>query len=170
MKPFLTAFLPLCLIAGMATATDQTTPAEEKTPEATVTDTTSSAKEQPVTKKVEWIKTESGMQYVDLVVGQGTEAAKGMTVQVHYTGWLWENGVQGKQFDSSVPRKQPLTFRLGGGQMIKGFDEGTTGMKIGGKRQIILPPSMAYGEKGAGGVIPPNATLLFELELVSATK
>jgi FKBP-type peptidyl-prolyl cis-trans isomerase FkpA len=106
--------------------------------------------------------TASGLQYVELVEGQGQEAKAGSTVSVHYTGWL-ENGTK---FDSSLDRRQPFSFRLGAGQVIRGWDEGVAGMKIGGKRKLTIPSALGYGARGAGGVIPPNATLIFEVELL----
>jgi FKBP-type peptidyl-prolyl cis-trans isomerase len=110
--------------------------------------------------------TESGLQYIDHEVGDGTEAVAGVTVQVHYTGWLWVDGERGAKFDSSVDRGQPFQFRLGARSVIGGWDEGVAGMKIGGKRELIIPPDLGYGGQGAGGVIPPNATLNFEIELL----
>ena len=110
--------------------------------------------------------TASGLQYEDTVVGSGTEAAPGQGVSVHYTGWLYENGEQGKKFDSSVDRRSPFEFSLGAGMVIKGWDEGVQGMKIGGKRTLIIPAALGYGARGAGGVIPPNATLKFDVELL----
>jgi FKBP-type peptidyl-prolyl cis-trans isomerase len=108
------------------------------------------------------VTTSSGLQYLDLKVGTGALAQAGQTVTVHYTGWL-ENG---KKFDSSVDRGQPFSFPLGAGRVIKGWDEGVQGMKVGGKRKLIIPPNLGYGARGAGGVIPPNATLIFEVELL----
>jgi FKBP-type peptidyl-prolyl cis-trans isomerase FkpA len=108
------------------------------------------------------VTTSSGLQYIDLIVGTGATAQTGQTVRVHYTGWL-ENG---KKFDSSVDRGQPFSFPLGGGRVIKGWDEGVQGMKVGGKRKLIIPSNLGYGARGAGGVIPPNATLIFEVELL----
>ena len=99
----------------------------------------------------------------DLVVGDGAEATKGANVIVHYVGVAWSNG---QQFDASWDRNDPFEFRLGAGQVISGWDEGVAGMKVGGKRTLVIPPQMAYGERGAGGVIPPNATLLFDVELI----
>ena len=102
------------------------------------------------------------LEYTDDQIGTGTEATTGKTAVVHYTGWLMD----GTKFDSSVDRNQPFSFPLGRGQVIKGWDEGVAGMKIGGKRTLLIPPALGYGARGAGGVIPPGATLLFEVELV----
>lgn len=112
--------------------------------------------------------TPSGLQYEDTTVGQGAEAAPGHHVHVHYTGWLHNDGVQGAKFDSSRDRGQPFAFPLGAGHVIKGWDEGVAGMKIGGRRTLIIPPALGYGARGAGGVIPPNATLKFDVELLDA--
>jgi FKBP-type peptidyl-prolyl cis-trans isomerase FkpA len=106
--------------------------------------------------------TPDGLEYWDITVGTGATAKPGDTVKVQYTGWL----VDGKKFDSSVDRHEPFSFTLGQGQVIKGWDEGVAGMKVGGKRQMRIPPSLGYGSRGAGGVIPPNATLIFDVELV----
>jgi FKBP-type peptidyl-prolyl cis-trans isomerase len=106
--------------------------------------------------------TESGLQVVDLVKGTGRQAELGDTATVHYTGWL----ANGTKFDSSLDRKEPFSFRLGAGQVIRGWDEGVMGMKVGGKRKLIIPPQLGYGARGAGNVIPPNATLTFEVELL----
>ena len=108
-----------------------------------------------------------GLKYTDVKVGDGAEAQKGLLIEVQYTGWLYKNGAKGAQFDSSRDRGKPFAFKLGAGQVIPGWDEGVVGMKIGGQRTLIIPPELAYGAKGAGGVIPPNATLLFEVELVN---
>ena len=110
--------------------------------------------------------TPSGLQYEDTVAGSGAEAVTGNFVAVHYTGWLFDNGVAGAKFDSSKDRGQPFRFPLGGGQVIRGWDEGVAGMKVGGTRRLVIPPALGYGARGAGGVIPPNATLLFEVELL----
>jgi len=109
------------------------------------------------------IKTASGLVIEDLVVGNGATAAAGQRVSVHYTGWL-QNG---DKFDSSKDRGQAFMFSLGGGEVIRGWDEGVNGMKVGGKRKLTIPPELGYGARGAGGVIPPNATLLFEVELLA---
>lgn len=106
--------------------------------------------------------TASGLKYVDQAVGTGDVAVAGKSVSVHYTGWL-ENG---KKFDSSVDRGQPFSFPLGAGRVIKGWDEGVQGMKVGGKRKLTIPSDLGYGSRGAGGVIPPNATLIFDVELL----
>jgi len=121
---------------------------------------------EPVTLDLQ--TTPSGLQYEDRAVGSGAEAVAGRQVSVHYTGWLYQDGMKGKKFDSSKDRGQPFGFRLGGGEVIQGWDEGVQGMKVGGTRLLLLPPDLAYGEYGAGGVIPPDATLLFEVELLAA--
>ena len=109
------------------------------------------------------------LQKIDTQVGTGREAEPGFNVSVHYTGWLYDEAAvdkKGQKFDSSVDRKQPFKFDLGSGQVIQGWDEGFAGMKIGGKRTLIIPAEMGYGSRGAGGAIPPNATLIFDVELL----
>ena len=124
------------------------------------------AKEQEAQGESDWVTTNSGLKYLDHVVGDGEEAVNGMTVEMHYTGWLWEDGKRSKKFDSSHDRNQPFSFPLGAGRVIKGWDEGILGMKVGGKRELIIPPELGYGARGAGGLIPPNATLNFEVEFL----
>ena len=116
----------------------------------------------PSTSSQGMITTASGLKYEDLAVGAGAEAQTGDDVSVHYTGWLED----GTKFDSSLDRGVPFEFTLGRGMVIKGWDEGVAGMKVGGKRRLIIPPDLGYGASGAGGVIPPNATLIFEVELL----
>jgi FKBP-type peptidyl-prolyl cis-trans isomerase FkpA len=113
------------------------------------------------------ITTPSGLQYEDTTVGNGEVAQAGRRVQVHYTGWLYNDGVQGAKFDSSKDRGQPFEFPLGAGHVIKGWDEGVQGMAVGGTRRLVIPAALGYGARGAGGVIPPNATLLFEVDLLA---
>lgn len=108
--------------------------------------------------------TPSGLRYLDETVGEGAAAAAGQTASVHYTGWL----TNGTKFDSSRDRGQPFQFPLGGGRVIKGWDEGVAGMQIGGKRRLLIPSALGYGASGAGAVIPPNATLIFDVELIDA--
>lgn len=110
------------------------------------------------------------LQTTDTTAGNGAEARPGMTVSVHYTGWLYDPAAadkKGRKFDSSKDRNEPFEFPLGGGQVIEGWDRGVAGMKVGGSRVLTIPPAMGYGARGAGGVIPPNATLLFEVELLN---
>jgi peptidylprolyl isomerase len=122
--------------------------------------TETSHAQQPVT-------TASGLKIIDAKVGTGAVPKAGQTAVVHYTGWLYENGAKGKKFDSSVDRGQPFEFPLGQGRVIKGWDEGVASMKVGGTRTLIIPASLGYGERGAGGgVIPPNATLIFDVQLL----
>jgi peptidylprolyl isomerase len=124
----------------------------------------------PAQKKEErtskMIKTTSGLQFEDTIVGTGASPKTGQTCVMHYTGWLWENAAKGKKFDSSVDRGQPFEFQIGLGMVIKGWDEGVATMKVGGKRTLLIPATLGYGSRGAGGAIPPNATLLFEVELL----
>ena len=112
------------------------------------------------------IEMPNGLKYTDTKTGDGAAATSGNKVSVHYTGWLYNNGAKGAKFDSSVDRGQPFQFTLGAHQVIAGWDEGVAGMKVGGKRTLIIPPELGYGARGAGGVIPPNATLMFDVELL----
>lgn len=125
-------------------------------------------KERPAMEKLEGkeVVTASGLKYVDQKIGEGDEAKAGDVVTVHYTGWLTD----GKKFDSSLDRNQPFTFKLGAGQVIEGWDKGVAGMKVGGKRKLTIPPGLAYGNRAVGGVIPPNSTLVFEVELLGVKK
>jgi peptidylprolyl isomerase len=112
------------------------------------------------------VTTASGLQMIDTKVGTGASPKTNQTAVVHYTGWLYVNGVKGKKFDSSVDRNEPFEFPVGAGRVIRGWDEGVATMKIGGKRTLIVPPQLGYGAQGAGGAIPPNATLIFDVELL----
>ena len=113
--------------------------------------------------------TATGLQYEDTVEGTGAVATKGHNVTVHYTGWLYNNDTQGAKFDSSKDRNDPFIFHLGSGMVIRGWDEGVAGMKVGGARTLIIPAALGYGSRGAGGVIPPNATLKFDVELLGTS-
>ena len=110
--------------------------------------------------------TPSGLQIIDTKAGTGPSPKPGQTCVMHYTGWLYENGAKGKKFDSSVDRGEPFEFKIGLRQVIAGWDEGVATMKVGGKRTLIIPPELGYGARGAGGDIPPNATLIFDVELL----
>jgi FKBP-type peptidyl-prolyl cis-trans isomerase FkpA len=114
--------------------------------------------------------TPSGLIYDDTAIGDGAEAKAGNDVSVHYTGWLFYGGERGRKFDSSKDRGEPFAFALGAGHVIKGWDQGVQGMKVGGTRVLTIPPDLGYGARGAGGVIPPNATLIFEVELLAIEK
>ena len=113
------------------------------------------------------ITTPSGLQYLDTTPGDGAQATSGQRVTVHYTGWLYNDGTQGAKFDSSKDRRDPFVFSLGAGMVIRGWDEGVAGMKVGGARTLVIPPELGYGARGAGGVIPANATLKFDVELIA---
>ena len=126
---------------------------------AIMSDTSDAQGAKPVT-------TASGLQIIDTKPGTGAAPKQGQTVVVHYTGWLYTNGQKGKKFDSSVDRGDPFKFPVGAGRVIAGWDEGVGSMKVGGKRTLIIPPGLGYGANGAGGVIPPNATLMFDVELL----
>ena len=114
--------------------------------------------------------TPSGLQIIDSKVGAGASPKTGQICVMHYTGWLYENGAKGKKFDSSVDRGKPFEFPIGTHSVIAGWDEGVATMKVGGKRTLVIPPKLGYGERGAGGVIPPNATLIFDVELLKIKK
>ncbi len=111
--------------------------------------------------------TASGLQIIDTMAGTGASPKPGQTCVMHYTGWLYEDGKKGKKFDSSVDRNEPFEFPIGQHRVIAGWDEGVATMKVGGKRTLIIPPALGYGARGAGGVIPPNATLMFDVELLA---
>jgi FKBP-type peptidyl-prolyl cis-trans isomerase FkpA len=114
--------------------------------------------------------TKSGLKYTDLKVGTGDVAMKGNTISVHYTGWFYSNDKRGAKFDSSLDRNVPFEFKLGARMVIPGWDEGVEEMKVGGKRELIIPPDLGYGPRGMPGIIPPNSTLDFEIELLKVTK
>ena len=110
--------------------------------------------------------TPSGLKIIDTQPGTGASPKTGQTCVMHYTGWLYDNGTKGKKFDSSVDRNEPFAFKIGVGQVIRGWDEGVSTMKVGGKRTLIIPAALGYGAQGAGNAIPPNATLMFDVELL----
>ena len=116
--------------------------------------------------KTKTMTTASGLQIIDTTVGTGASPKPGQTCVMHYTGWLYEDGKKGKKFDSSVDRNEPFEFPIGQHRVIAGWDEGVASMKVGGKRTLIIPPALGYGARGAGGAIPPNATLMFDVELL----
>jgi FKBP-type peptidyl-prolyl cis-trans isomerase len=124
---------------------------------------------EPARRRKQEIVMASGLSYSDSVVGTGDEASNGKMVSVHYTGWLSQGGAKGQKFDSSLDRGRPFSFTLGAGHVIAGWDEGVAGMKVGGARTLVIPPELGYGARGAGGAIPPNATLIFDVELLDVT-
>jgi FKBP-type peptidyl-prolyl cis-trans isomerase FkpA len=155
---------PAALIAVLGCQqTDQSTTTTSTTPSETQTGSGVSTPSAPAGNEV---TAASGLKYQDLVVGTGAEVATGDSVSVHYTGWLTDN----TKFDSSLDSGRPFWFELGSGNVIKGWDEGVKGMKVGGKRKLTIPPQLAYGERGYPGTIPPNATLVFDVELLEVRK
>jgi peptidylprolyl isomerase len=148
----------MMLVVATAGQTNTTKKATTKKP-ATATRPNTNA---PTKVTGEGTKTPDGLQYWDIKAGTGPTAMRGQKVNVHYTGWL----TTGKKFDSSVDAGKPFSFTLGAGEVIKGWDEGVAGMKVGGQRQLRIPPDLAYGPRGAAGVIPPNATLIFDVQLL----
>jgi FKBP-type peptidyl-prolyl cis-trans isomerase len=152
----ITAVVALAITAMFA----QISTAQSSTPKKPATHTAASG---PTKVTGDPVKTASGLEYWDIKVGTGATAATGQAVKVHYTGWL----TTGKKFDSSVGTGKPFEFKLGASEVIKGWDEGVAGMKVGGKRQLRIPPDLAYGEKGYPGAIPANATLIFDVQLVA---
>jgi FKBP-type peptidyl-prolyl cis-trans isomerase len=151
-RPFATFLLSAALTLALAMGC-----AQDKKEQTENTDSTASSNQEKAA-----VNAPADLVIEDLKVGDGPEAKAGQTVSVHYTGWLTD----GKKFDSSVDRGQPFEFPLGGGRVIKGWDQGVAGMKVGGKRKLTIPPHLGYGDRGAGGVIPPGATLIFEVELL----
>jgi peptidylprolyl isomerase len=142
----LTVLVAIAALSGVASVVATTAAAAQEVPKA--------------------VTTASGLQIIDTKVGTGASPRPGQTCVMHYTGWLYQNGAKGQKFDSSVDRGQPFQFPLGQRRVIAGWDEGVASMKVGGKRTLIIPPELGYGARGAGGVIPPNATLIFEVELL----
>ncbi len=166
MKKLLILFSLIALLSVSVLAEDTADKKEETKKEEIKKVETKKGEKTEKAMEAKVIETESGLKYIEVELGEGSEAKAGMTVEVHYTGWLDEKGEKGKKFDSSVDRGTPFSFPLGAGRVIKGWDEGVAGMKIGGKRTLIIPADLGYGSRGAGGVIPPNATLIFDVELL----
>lgn len=165
MKLFNFLLASVCVLSLGACKAELKAPSttQEASAQAASTQGTSTKGNMAMTAKI------TELQKIDTQVGAGREAEPGFNVTVHYTGWLYDvaaEGHKGKKFDSSLDRKQPFVFFLGGGQVIQGWDEGFAGMKIGGKRTLVIPSEMGYGARGAGGAIPPNADLIFDVELL----
>jgi peptidylprolyl isomerase len=165
MKKTTALLCALALAAPVALA--QQKPAAKAQPAKAAAPAAAKAEAPAETKKEsKMVKTESGLGYEDLVVGTGPSPVTGQTCVMHYTGWLWVNEAKTTKFDSAVDRGSPFEFPIGRGRGIKGWDEGVSTMKVGGKRTLLIPPQLGYGDRGAGNVIPPGATLLFEVELL----
>ena len=169
MKRFVTsalaALLAMSALACNKTSTKSSSSGMETSTSAKAQTTTPATSTTPAPAGQE-VTMPSGLKYTDVKVGDGDIADDGMTATVHYTGWL----LNGTKFDSSLDQGKPFSFKLGAGQVIKGWDEGVKGMRIGGKRHLIIPADMGYGANGAGGVIPPNATLVFDVDLLGLSK
>lgn len=158
-----THFIPLALLLSASTLFITACGGGDKAEQAATSEATTPNTEQAEANNM------AGLQITDVQIGDGAEAKPGQMVSVHYTGWLYDENAadnHGVKFDSSVDRGQPFQFPLGGGRVIQGWDQGVAGMKVGGKRTLVIPPEMGYGAQGAGGVIPPNATLVFDVELL----
>ena len=155
--------LAALLFAGCCAESTTSQKPAEKAPVTSGAPVTSTAGAAAAAADGKMVKTASGLQYIDTVEGKGASPAAGQTVVVHYTGWL----LDGKKFDSSLDREKPFEFVIGQGQVIKGWDEGVASMKVGGKRTLVIPAELGYGSRGAGGAIPPNATLKFDVELIA---
>jgi FKBP-type peptidyl-prolyl cis-trans isomerase len=161
-RPFLLPFLTLCVLAPLAgPALAATGPSAQSVQALHAVHDTRDLKGHAVLDTRE-VVTSSGLHYVDLRVGEGDEAASGKILEVHYVGWLGD----GTRFDSTRDRDRPLTFRLGAGDALKGWDEGLVGMKVGGRRKLVIPPGLGFGKQGVGSVVPPNAILYYEFELL----
>lgn len=164
----LTRSMTLALVVGLMVACSREKPAEPAA--APAAQTASTPQPEPAAETPATTGTESmPMQKIELAPGAGAEIKSGQSALVHYTGWLYDAKApdnKGQKFDSSVDRNEPFEFPVGGGMVIKGWDEGVVGMKVGGKRRLVIPPEMGYGARGAGGVIPPGATLVFDVELL----
>ncbi len=165
MRPIARWCIPLALVALTGCQPQTPPPAETSAPPAEPAAPTVAAQDTAVWEVAgDPVRRTSGLRYWDVIEGTGAEAKAGMAVRVHYVGRLEDGTV----FDHSYGRGAPLAFRLGTGQVIKGWDEGVSGMKVGGRRKLVIPPSIAYGDQGAGNVIPPDATLVFQVELTDA--
>lgn len=168
MKKSTTALVCALALAATAATAQQKQAPKAGAPKANAQAPAAAKAEAPAAAKKEskMVKTESGLGYEDVVVGTGPSPETGQICVMHYTGWLWVNEAKGTKFDSSVDRGSPFEFPIGRGRVIKGWDEGVSTMKVGGKRTLLIPPQLGYGDRGAGNVIPPGATLVFDVELL----